>query len=146
MRRVLLIALAVVTVVAVSAVLQSDGFASPKKVVYQCGDGIDNDGDGVADWPDDPQCLAAYDYNELSQCSDGIDNDGSGEADYPADVDGCSSPEDDIEQDVPTTPCSDHYDNDLDGYADWPADKGCRDAGDLSESPNPKRVDLPPQR
>ena len=72
---------------------------------------IDNDSDGFTDYPDDPQCIGRYDYNELPQCSDGLDNDGSGQADYPDDVDGCQSPDDDLEADIPVTGCSDGYDN-----------------------------------
>ena len=68
------------------------------------------------------------------QCGDGIDNDGSGAADYPADVDGCQSPEDDTEQDLPVTECSDGYDNDLDGRTDYPRDSGCSFEFDESES------------
>jgi hypothetical protein len=30
-----------------------------------CSDGIDNDGDGFIDWPDDPDCVDSKDPNEL---------------------------------------------------------------------------------
>ncbi len=30
----------------------------------RCSDGVDNDGDGWVDWPDDPQCTSAFDYTE----------------------------------------------------------------------------------
>lgn len=45
----------------------------------ECQDGIDNDGDGRADYPGDFSCYSLEDddeYSPLSQCQDGIDNDG----------------------------------------------------------------------
>lgn len=45
---------------------------------YACNDGIDNDGDGRTDYPNDPGCSDATDPSELNpsrQCDDGIDND-----------------------------------------------------------------------
>jgi hypothetical protein len=82
------------------------GSASAVKAVTgnqpQCNDGIDNDGDGLIDYPADPGC---YDYTDnsevnvgLPQCSDLIDNDGDGRIDYPADL-GCTSPQDNSEAD-----------------------------------------------
>ncbi len=47
----------------------------------QCSDGIDNDNDGLIDYPNDPGCLSPEDNDEsnpITQCSDGIDNDGDG--------------------------------------------------------------------
>jgi len=38
-------------------------------------DGIDNDGDGLTDHPDDPACASAFWFTEMSQCQDGINND-----------------------------------------------------------------------
>ena len=40
-----------------------------------CGDGADNDGDGLRDFPADPGCMGATDVIEDPQCQDGIDND-----------------------------------------------------------------------
>ena len=134
MRRLLAVVALVAFALAMSTSLESGPVA--KKPVYQCNDRIDNDSDGLTDYPADPQCIGAYDYNELPQCSDGIDNDGSGAADYPADVDGCLSPEDDLEADLPVTECSDRYDNDLDGRIDFPSDPGCKSHVDLSEQRN----------
>ena len=61
----------------------------------QCNDGIDNDGDGLIDFPNDPGCTSPDDDDETDdcqttkltcpQCGDGIDNDGDGLIDYPAD-------------------------------------------------------------
>jgi large repetitive protein len=65
--------------------------------VPQCSDGIDNDGDGLIDYPEDPGCLSPLDDDETDdcpdgpncpECADGIDNDGDGLIDYPADP-GC---------------------------------------------------------
>ena len=33
-------------------------------VPVQCSDGLDNDADGLADWPEDPDCERAFDYTE----------------------------------------------------------------------------------
>lgn len=65
--------------------------ASP---VYLCSDALDNDGDGLVDYPADTGCTSTTDNDEavsaLPLCSDGIDNDGDGSTDYPADG-GCGS-------------------------------------------------------
>lgn len=53
----------------------------------ECSDGVDNDGDGFIDFPNDPECTDAQDNNEgpdaaaAPQCSDTVDNDGDGVAD-----------------------------------------------------------------
>ena len=50
-----------------------------------CQDGLDNDGDGVSDFPDDPGCDDASDRSERSPtllCDDGIDNDGDRRRDF----------------------------------------------------------------
>jgi hypothetical protein len=41
-----------------------------------CNDGIDNDGDGFVDDPDDPGCATRSSMTESPQCQDGVDNDG----------------------------------------------------------------------
>jgi len=87
----------------------------PKKA-KQCSDGIDNDGDGLIDFGQDPGCKSANDNKEKNkkpkppkQCADGLDNDGDGLIDYPLDP-GCSSSKDDKEKHkkkdpkVPPTP------------------------------------------
>ncbi len=63
----------------------------------QCSDGIDNDGDGDIDYPNDVSCSGASDLTEglPTQCSDGIDNDSDGDIDL-ADA-GCSSAGDNSE-------------------------------------------------
>ncbi|MDD5623798.1 MAG: hypothetical protein PHI23_03760, partial [Candidatus Peribacteraceae bacterium] len=46
----------------------------------QCSDGIDNDGDHLIDYPNDPGCTSPQDTDEqnpgATECSDGVDNDG----------------------------------------------------------------------
>lgn len=86
-----------------------------------CNDGLDNDGDGLFDHPEDPDCLAPGDRSETADCGDGLDNDGDGLADHPVDP-GCTSPLDATER----FDCSDGVDNDADGLVDHPADAGCR--------------------
>lgn len=106
-----------------------------RAVLFQCVDGIDNDGNGLIDYPNDPGCSIAADNSEsgfVSQCSDGIDNDGNGVVDYPDDQ-GCSSANDNNESGwVPE--CSDGIDNDGNGLVDFPNDPGCSSASDNSES------------
>jgi hypothetical protein len=46
-----------------------------------CDDGIDNDRDGLEDFPADPGCGSAIFVRENPQCNDGLDNDGDGQAD-----------------------------------------------------------------
>jgi hypothetical protein len=64
-----------------------------------CSDGVDDDGDGLVDFPDDPGCAAVSGASEVDDCpsgpncpdcSDDADNDGDGVTDYPLDTD-CSS-------------------------------------------------------
>jgi len=58
-----------------------------------CSDGVDDDGDGQADYPTDPGCDTPDDNDETDtcpgagcpQCADGLDNDGDGHTDYPDD-------------------------------------------------------------
>ncbi len=64
-----------------------------------CVDGVDNDHDGFADYPEDPGCADPQDDWEHSPqltCDDGLDNDRDCHRDYPADP-GCASPEDPVE-------------------------------------------------
>ncbi len=61
----------------------------------ECGDGIDNDGDGKIDFNADSGCENWMDNDEFDllctetppQCGDGIDNDGDGLVDYGSDLD-----------------------------------------------------------
>jgi hypothetical protein len=104
-----------------------------------CSDEIDNDGDGLADFPNDPGCDDFTDTSERSAalvCDDGRDNDGDGLTDFPEDPD-CTSIDDGSEAADPPEPpapaCSDGRDNDGDGLVDFPNDPGCDDVADASE-------------
>ncbi|NVB83105.1 MAG: hypothetical protein HOV81_32300 [Kofleriaceae bacterium] len=106
-----------------------------------CSDGIDNDGDGLTDYPADFGCENEADETEENtapQCSDHRDNDGDGKTDFPEDP-GCVAPNiDDEADDCPSGPncpqCSDGKDNDQNGMTDWPTDAaGCESAGDTIE-------------
>jgi Ca2+-binding RTX toxin-like protein len=72
----------------------------------ECNDGVDNDGDGETDFPDDPGCSASDDDDETDEpeCSDGLDNDGDGDTDFPAD-EGCDSSSDNDETDPADEKC-----------------------------------------
>jgi hypothetical protein len=59
-----------------------------------CSDGLDDDGDGLTDFPSDPGCTDALDLDERGptySCDNGLDDDGDGASDFPNDVD-CASP------------------------------------------------------
>jgi hypothetical protein len=94
-------------------------------VVVECSDGIDNDGDGYLDFPDDTGCTSASDVSEqvpvspgYMECDDGFDNDGDHLVDM-ADP-GCPTP-----FSSPENPsCNDNLDNDNDGLTDQ-ADPDC---------------------
>lgn len=102
-----------------------------------CGDGIDNDGDGLVDMAD-PGCTSTSDTSEVDPpkaCADGIDNDGDGKVDM-ADP-GCTGASDNDEYNAPPPACADGIDNDGDGRIDL-ADPGCNgDAAGTSESAPP---------
>jgi hypothetical protein len=80
----------------VVALVESDRGASQYRLRFDfeshiCGDGEDNDGDGLID-AEDPGCVSATDGDEADpqvapECADGIDNDDDGAADYPNDPD-----------------------------------------------------------
>jgi hypothetical protein len=107
----------------------------------QCSDGIDNDSDGMIDFPEDLGCVGDNDETEDSlqsaQCQDGRDNDEDGKIDYPVDP-GCFAPQaDDETDDCPSGPqcpqCADGIDNDDNGVMDYPGDPGCIAASDDNE-------------
>lgn len=70
-----------------------------KKLTAACSDSIDNDSDGLTDYPNDPGCTSSTDNDEYNEqatktanhaCNDSIDNDSDGLTDYPNDP-GCTS-------------------------------------------------------
>lgn len=106
-----------------------------------CSDGIDNDDDGMTDFPDDLGCGSEDDDTEdgapAPQCDDNRDNDGDGKKDWPDDP-GCFAKQaDDESDDCPNGPgcaqCSNGKDDDQNGMTDYPMDSGCESAADNSE-------------
>ncbi len=93
-----------------------------------CNDGIDNDSDGLTDFPDDPGCERYASDIENPPCDDGIDNDLDSLTDFGADP-GCASGHASLEN----PQCDDGSDNDLDGLADFANDLECSSASDDSE-------------
>ncbi len=58
------------------------------EIVAACSNGLDDDGDGHLDYPDDPGCADANDDTETDPalaCDDGLDNDGDTYTDFPFD-------------------------------------------------------------
>jgi cysteine-rich repeat protein len=71
-----------------------DGCSPTCQVEDECADGVDNDGDGRTDHPNDPGCSSASDFLETSPalvCDNGLDDDGDGFVDVPEDP-GCANP------------------------------------------------------
>jgi large repetitive protein len=107
----------------------------------ECSDGIDNDGDGQIDFPDDLSCVSPAGTSEAGpthpQCMDGRDNDGDGKIDYPDDPGCYAAGEDDEDDDCPggmyCPQCSNGVDDDMNGVTDYPNDLGCESAGDTTE-------------
>ena len=87
-----------------------------------CADGLDNDNDGLIDYPNDPGCSSSNDVSELgtAACDNGIDetNDADTLADYrlTGGDPGCASAIDTNERDGS---CDDTLDNDGDGFRDF---------------------------
>ena len=107
-----------------------------------CSDGLDNDDDGVTDFPDDLGCGSEDDESEdgspAPQCDDNRDNDGDGMKDFPDDP-GCFAKQaDDESDDCPAglgcPQCSNGVDDDGNGMTDFAGgDTGCESAADNSE-------------
>jgi len=103
-----------------------------------CFNGVDDDSDGIVDFPRDPGCSAAGDEDETDSprapfCANGLDDDGDGRVDYPYDP-GCAGAGDQDETDPEVVPgCADGLDNDADGAVDFPDDPGCESAADANE-------------
>ena len=119
----------------------SGGGAGPDANLGICGDGIDNDGDTLADFPADPGCDDLGDNDEsnepIAMCMDGRDNDADGKVDFPNDP-GCYNPLQNSEiDDCPSgdmcPSCSNAQDDDEDGRTDYPDDDGCSSAADDDE-------------
>jgi cysteine-rich repeat protein len=90
--------------------LPDDGCSPTCQIEAECADGLDNDGDGRTDHPDDPGCASATDYletNPARACDNGLDDDGDGRIDVPDDP-GCRDPNGNLEK----PQCQDGLDND----------------------------------
>jgi PKD repeat protein len=114
--------------------LRATGGAEPPPVTA-CSNGLDDDGDGLADFPGDPGCASTSDTSERSfalACDDGVDNDGDGLTDFPADPE-CGDPSDPSEEPQPPAACENGLDDDGDGLIDYPADPDCDAPDDPSE-------------
>jgi len=96
-----------------------------------CGDGFDNDGDLLVDWPADPGCQDANQSLEDPECDDGIDNDGDTLVDL-ADPN-CTAAW--VASEGPPPQCDDGIDNDGDTLIDFGQDPGCQDALQDFEDP-----------
>jgi len=103
-----------------------------------CSDGLDDDGDGLTDFPADPGCSAADDDDERDAalvCDNGIDEDGDGLVDWPADP-GCDDSLDPSEHSSALL-CDDGLDNEGDGLTDFPEDPECTSPTSPNEGPAP---------
>ncbi len=111
---------------------QIDDIAS----VPACDDGIDQDGDGLVDYPDDWGCddpLDPFETSDALPCDDGIDNDGDGRVDFdpvtfadPGDETTLPAGEGDpgcwsLTWSTESSQCQDGIDNDADGTIDYDA-------------------------
>lgn len=102
-----------------------------------CDDGIDVDGDGLADYPEDPGCSSPTDDDEQDSeldCDNGFDDDNDGLVDL-ADP-GCTDPSDGNERGSMYV-CDNGLDDDSDGFADFPVDPECEGPMGMSEVPEP---------
>ena len=108
-----------------------------------CNDGLDEDGDGMVDFPADPGCSSASDSSERSSalvCDNGIDDDLDGLTDYPNDP-GCLIGAD-ISERGAAFQCDNGLDDDLDARTDFPNDPGCLHPTNPIEAPEPGALGL----
>ena len=103
-----------------------------------CNDGLDEDGDGLTDYPADRGCASATDSSERSSslvCDNGLDDDGDGLIDFPGDP-GCLIGSDVSERGA-SVQCDNGLDDDGDFAIDFPADSGCLHPTNKIEAPEP---------
>lgn len=103
-----------------------------------CDDGLDEDGDGLTDFPDDLGCASAVDASERSDsfvCDNGIDDDLDGLTDFPSDP-GCVVGID-LSEKGTTDQCDNGLDDDGDLAIDFPFDSGCLHPSNQIEAPEP---------
>ena len=96
----------------------------PGSLLPNCDNGVDDDGDGLADLAD-PGCIDASDRSErgVEICDDAIDADGDGAAAFPQDP-GCADIFD-LDERSASLVCDNGVDDDGDGLTDFPSDGGC---------------------
>ena len=96
----------------------------PGSLEPHCANGVDDDGDGLADL-DDPGCVDENDRSErgFEICDDEIDADGDGFAAFPQDP-GCEDSFD-LDERSASLVCDNGFDDDGDGLIDFPSDGGC---------------------
>ena len=126
----------IVSIVAVLVILSLMVFAAPKG--KKCSNGIDDDNDGLIDYPNDPGCYGSFDNDEHASflvCDDGADatNDRDTLADFrlSGGDPGCVSATDPSEIDGE---CDDNLDSsDRDTLSDA-TDPGCTSTSDQTET------------
>jgi hypothetical protein len=107
-------------------------------VTSACTNGVDDDGDGLVDYPADPGCASRADNNEVDPavtpaCRNGLDDDEDGLTDWPSEP-GCVFRDDEDEADPSVAPqCSNGVDDDGDGLVDYGSDAECASAGSNDE-------------
>lgn len=102
-----------------------------------CDNGIDDDGDGYADYPDDAGCTSATDALERDAqltCDNMLDDDLDGLSDN--EDPGCADPADPSERGA-LFECDNGIDDDGDLLMDFPDDDGCLHPTNLVEAPEP---------
>jgi hypothetical protein len=107
-----------------------------------CDDGLDDDGDGLIDFPADPGCSSLTDSDERNlalACDNGLDDDTDGLTDM--NDPGCSSPSD-ISERGASFQCDNGLDDDGDLLVDFPDDDGCLHPTNLIEAPEPSMIGL----
>jgi hypothetical protein len=109
-----------------------------------CSDGLDNEGDGLVDFGNDPGCDGAGDFSETgtAPCDDGADNDGDGYVDHPSDP-AC------LTLDSPTEygQCQDGNDNDHDGAIDFDGGLSIHGPGSPElRDPDPRCIGAPTRK
>jgi cysteine-rich repeat protein len=63
-------------------VLGGDGCSAACRLETACGNGIDDDGDALVDFPNDPGCQTIAGGLENPKCDDDLDNDSDGKTDW----------------------------------------------------------------
>lgn len=107
-----------------------------------CDDGLDDDGDGLVDYPADPGCTNRADLSERDPrlvCDNDLDDDFDGLVDQRDP--GCTDPRDTSERGA-IFQCDNGLDDDNDQLADFPDDTGCLHPTNLVEAPEPDLVPL----